>query len=77
MRAVEEGLPFIRAANTGISAIIDGNGRLISHLGLGETNILDRRFACGALTNTILELWTGDVLVGLCSEPSDGGNTQL
>lgn len=41
MRAVEEGLPFVRAANTGISAIIDGNGRLISHLDLGETNILD------------------------------------
>lgn len=41
MRAVEEGLPFIRAANTGISAIIDGNGRLNSHLSLGETNVLD------------------------------------
>lgn len=41
MRAVEEGLPFVRAANTGISAIIDGNGRLISQLSLGETNILN------------------------------------
>lgn len=41
MRAVEEGLPFIRAAGTGISAIIDGKGRLISSLSLGETNILD------------------------------------
>jgi apolipoprotein N-acyltransferase len=41
MRAVEEGLPFIRAANTGISAIIDGKGRIVSSLSLGETEILD------------------------------------
>lgn len=35
-RAVEQGLPMVRAANTGISAMIDGQGRLIATLGLGE-----------------------------------------
>ena len=41
MRAVEEGLPVIRAANTGISAVIDARGRLLAHLGLEETGAID------------------------------------
>jgi apolipoprotein N-acyltransferase len=40
-RAVEQGLPMIRAANTGISAMIDPQGRLIAKLGLGELGRLD------------------------------------
>ncbi len=40
-RAVEQGLPMIRAANTGISAMIDGQGRIVSSLGLGETGRID------------------------------------
>jgi apolipoprotein N-acyltransferase len=41
LRAVEEGLPVIRAANTGISAIIDSAGRVVTELGLGEEGVLD------------------------------------
>jgi len=41
MRAVEEGLPVIRAANTGISATVDSFGRLIFKLPLGQRGILD------------------------------------
>jgi apolipoprotein N-acyltransferase len=40
-RAVEEGLPLARAANTGISAMVDPFGRVIASLPLGTEGALD------------------------------------
>jgi apolipoprotein N-acyltransferase len=41
--AIAEGLPMVRAANTGISAVIDPVGRVINFLPLGAEGVFDSR----------------------------------
>jgi apolipoprotein N-acyltransferase len=59
LRAIEQGLPVVRAANTGISAVIDPLGRIVAQLGLGIEGVLDSGLP-SAISPTIYAR-TGDI----------------
>ena len=59
LRAVEEGLPLVRATNNGISAVVDPYGRVVAQLGLGGAGILDAALPM-ALPNATLYAKYGD-----------------
>lgn len=56
LRAVEEGLPLVRAANTGISAVFDAFGREEGRLPLNQTGVL-RLPVPGPLPATLFARW--------------------
>ena len=41
VRGVEEGLPVVRAANSGISSVTDSYGRVLGQMALGEMGVMD------------------------------------
>ena len=41
LRAIEQGLPMVRVANTGITAMIDAHGRITDMIPLGEEGAID------------------------------------
>jgi apolipoprotein N-acyltransferase len=71
LRAVEEGLPLVRDANTGISGVVDAYGRITASLPLGVEGILDANLPARIAGRTIYAqfgdvpfalLWAGALL---------------
>lgn len=52
MRAIEEGVSIIRAANTGVSAIIDSTGKVINYLDLDRYGVVDGNLPASLLFKT-------------------------
>jgi apolipoprotein N-acyltransferase len=65
LRAIEQGRYLVRAANTGISGIVDPYGRVLARSGLFEESVIvgDVRF----LTGLTVYGRTGDVFVYTCA----------
>jgi apolipoprotein N-acyltransferase len=60
VRAVEEGLPLVRAANNGVSAVVDAHGRVLAMLGLNERGTIDASLPAALTMTTYVRLrdWT-------------------
>ena len=63
LRAVEEGLPLVRVANTGISGVIDGYGRTVKRLGLGLEGVVDSPLPVALVQRTPFSRFGGWITV--------------
>lgn len=64
LRAVEQGLPLVRAANTGISGVIDAHGRTVARLGLNRQGVVDAVLPRGVEGGTVFSrLGSAPVLI--------------
>jgi apolipoprotein N-acyltransferase len=62
--AIAEGLPLVRAANTGISAVVDPVGRILKSLPLGDEGVLDAPLP-RALGTTVYARFGNYILIGM------------
>ncbi len=67
MRAAENGLPVVRAANTGVSALIDARGRVTEHSALFERAIVRGRIEIPKDRKPTFYARQGDVFAAACT----------
>ena len=61
MRAIEQGLPLLRVANTGVSGYYDANGRVVHRTDLGQTTMFDVELSVPNNHNTLFAI-CGDAI---------------
>jgi len=64
MRAIEEAMPILRSTPTGISAVIDGHGRLLAHVPLHREGAINARLPA-ALPPTLFSRFGNALPLGL------------
>lgn len=62
LRAIEQGIPVIRAANTGISAVIDPYGRIVEKLTLNSSGIIDSNLPNSLKAKTIYNKFSNNLV---------------
>ncbi len=69
VRTIEEGLPLVRAANTGISAVVDGYGRVLQRLDSGTEGVIDSGLPAPLSPTLFARLgdWTVLILLGIAA----------
>jgi apolipoprotein N-acyltransferase len=85
VRAIEEGLPLVRAANNGISAVIDARGRVLKKLGFDAVGTLDFELPLAEPPTlyarlgdfTFLGLWLLVALISVAMLRIRGGQAEL
>ena len=65
MRSVEEGLPLVRVANTGISGVVDAYGRIVAKTPLGVRAALDSDLPKALSHRTIYSMFGNALPLGL------------
>ncbi|MDF3033855.1 MAG: hypothetical protein K0R76_809 [Alphaproteobacteria bacterium] len=65
VRAIEEGIPLIRAANNGISAVINSYGQIVSRLELDEIGFIDFSLPKRLDYVTLYQRWGDLVFCGI------------
>ena len=64
VRAVEEGLPMVRAANNGVSAVVDPSGRVVAMLSLNARGVIDSQIPA-SIASTVYATLGDCTFVGL------------
>ncbi len=62
LRAIEQGLPLARDANTGVSAMIDAKGRIVQSLGMDKTGAIDAPLPPGLPPTLYARLGDGPII---------------
>ena len=65
LRAIEQGLPLVRAAGTGISAVIDPVGRVLHRLPLDTTGVIDAALPAPLPEAPLYARWGDWTLLGV------------